>query len=180
MHGESIGGSLYIIIVILYSFCAISTFYSLLTGFYVTVNPERYTIFHYLADHWRKVFLTMIPLVILFWFTASYSAVYCKVEYESYSAGSGYYFHKMSLFLPACGNVGSWSYGQLPPSSIPGLTIGSLTPDSERVILRNSLAFYLIGLAFINALVINYLITISRQKNKQLKLSEEATVKEAE
>jgi|GEM_PF-1366185 len=170
MNGEPLSSSLYILTVILYSLSAMVTFYCLLTGFYVTVNPEPYNIFRFFMGHWHRVILSVIPIAIIFWFTASYSAVYCKVAYESYSPGSGYYFHKMSLFLPTCGNVGSWSYGELPPSSVPGLTIGSWTPDSERVILRSSLAFYLLLLSFVNAWVGNYVIYTKLQERKARKL----------
>ena len=167
MHGDPLSGMVLILIVILYFICAITTFYCLLSGFYLTVNLQRYNIFQYLLDHWRRVFLTMIPLVIIFWFTASYSAVFCKVEYESYSPGSGYYFHKMSLFLPSCGNVGSWSYGKMPPDTVPGLTVSSWTPDSEHVVLKNSLFIYLLGLGFINSWVGNYVLKITLETRKQ-------------
>lgn len=173
MNGEPLSSGMYILIILLYSVCAIATFYCLLTGFYVVVNPERYTIFHFLKDYWKRVLITLIPIALIFWFTASYSAVYCKVAYESYSPDRGYYYHKMSLFLPVCANVGSWSYGALPQSAVPGLTWGRATFDGERVILRSSLAAYLLGISGIISLVGNYLVFISREKHRQIEISEE-------
>jgi hypothetical protein len=172
MNGEPLSSGLYILIILLYSVCAIATFYCLLTGFYVVVNPEQYTIFHFLKDHWKRVLIALIPIALIFWCTASYSAVYCKVAYESYSPDHGYYYHKMSLFLPVCANVGAWSYGALPEGAVPGLTLGNNTFDGERVILRSSLAGYLLGISAIISAVSNYIFFISREKHRQIEISE--------
>lgn len=158
-------GGLFFLIVGLYLACLILTFYMALSGFYLALNPSPLPLLRYLARHWVKVGLTMVPLLLVFWFTASHAALYCRVKRESFSAESGYFFHRMSLFLPACGTVGVWNYGAPPPRSVPALTLG-LTPD--RVVLHSSLAIYLIFSCFGIAWVGNYLWDHRRWKGNDV------------
>jgi len=163
MNEGTLNQAVFITIVILFSLAAGVTFYCFLAGFYLLVNPPAYNLFHFLRDHWRRVVITFVPLILAFWFTASMAAVFCGVKQELYQDETGFYFHKMSLFLPKCGTVGTWAYGSLPPRTVPGLTFGL---SSERVILSRGLALYLAMLCIIIAWVGNYVVEERRKKRR--------------
>lgn len=154
MDSDLVIGPLFVLITIFYGVTAIAACFAVFNGFYLSLNPSPVPLLRYLRNEWLKILLTMVPLVLLIWFTASHAAVYCGVKRESHTPETGYYFHRMSFYLPACGTVGVWSYGERPPRSVPGLTVGLAR---ERVVLHSSLALYLIALSFITAWVCNYI-----------------------
>lgn len=166
MDGQPVLGPAFYLVTILYLVCITLTSYCALAGFYASVNPSPWALLRYLKNYWLKIILTMIPLVLIFWFTASHAAVYCRVKREAHEENTGYYFHRMSLFLPACGTVGVWTYGEFPPKAIKGFT---LWQTEERVVLHSSLAIYLVLICFMNAWVLNFVLQDKWQRLSGLK-----------
>lgn len=155
MEGQPVLGPTFIFFAALYLGCAILTSYCALAGFYAFLNPSPLPLLRYLKRQWLRVVLTFIPLVLIFWFTASHTAVYCRVKREAHADNTGYFFHRMSLLLPACGTVGVWTYGEFPPKAIPGINLGF---SQERIVLHSSLAMYLVLICWMNAWVINFVL----------------------
>ncbi len=164
MNSEPNIGPFFILITFLFVLCAVVASYCVLNGFYLSVNPSPRKLVVFLVKKWLTILIAFIPIVFIFWFTASHAAVYCRVKRESHETDTGYYFHRMSLFLPACGTVGTWSYGKQPPKSVPGLTLGT---TKEHVVLHSGLAAYLLGLCFVIAWVGTYMIEEKREARRK-------------